>query len=282
MTAEETIAALEVQLKQALERIDEVTEQLRVAQARIEELEKLKTPAPAFVKAEKKKPPEEQQQARKKRDAKHNRARPRSTPTQIVEHRLLHCPECQLRLGGISLARSREIIDVPAPPPVEVTEHRIYKGWCTSEQGKEAQVTRQLVEQVLEVAGPQAIGFLLADALDADGPPLAWLKYRQGMDAQVACAREPSALPGSARAGRWAAHRLDPSPVCTHARWPPAARRSGGDGGRGGDELGRLSRGGSQLRGVRCQPVGLSHPRCDDCRGSRRATQSRGEYAQGR
>jgi len=61
MTAEETIAALEVQLKQALERIDEVTEQLRVAQARIEELEKLKTPAPAFVKAEKKKPPEEQQ-----------------------------------------------------------------------------------------------------------------------------------------------------------------------------------------------------------------------------
>jgi len=36
-----------------------------------------------------------------------------------------------MRLGGISLARSREIIDVPAPPPVEVTEHRLYKGWCT-------------------------------------------------------------------------------------------------------------------------------------------------------
>src|SRR6266704_4121491 len=142
MTAEETIASLEAQLKQALERLTEVTEQLRVAQARIEELEQLKTPAPAFVKAEKKKPPEEQQKARKKRDAKHNRARPRSTPTQIVEHRLLHCPECHMRLGGISLARSREIIDVPAPPPVEVTEHRIYKGWCTSEQGKEAQVTR--------------------------------------------------------------------------------------------------------------------------------------------
>ena len=48
-----------------------------------------------------------------------------------MEHRLLHCPECHLRLGGISLARSREIIDVPPPPPVEVTEHRIYKGWCS-------------------------------------------------------------------------------------------------------------------------------------------------------
>ena len=101
-----------------------------VAQARIEELEKLKTPPPAFVKAEQKQPPEEQQ-TRKKRDAKYNRARPRSTPTQIVEHRLVNCPECQLRLGGISLARSREIIDVPPPPPVEVTEHRIYKGWCS-------------------------------------------------------------------------------------------------------------------------------------------------------
>jgi transposase len=26
--------------------------------------------------------------------------------------------------------RYREVIDVPPPPPVEVTEHRIYKGWC--------------------------------------------------------------------------------------------------------------------------------------------------------
>ncbi len=130
MTAEETIASLEAQLKQALERLNEVTEQLRVAQARIEELEKLKTPPPAFVKAKKKKPEEEQKKARKKRDARHNRGRPRSTPTQIVEHRMVTCPECHLRLGGISLARLREVINVPPPAPVEVTEHRIYKGWC--------------------------------------------------------------------------------------------------------------------------------------------------------
>jgi len=59
-----------------------LTEQLRVAQTRIEELEKLKTPPPAFVKANKKKAPEEQKEARKKRDARQNRARPRSTPTR--------------------------------------------------------------------------------------------------------------------------------------------------------------------------------------------------------
>src|SRR5260370_18564023 len=133
MKAEETIASLEAQLKQALEQFDEVTEQLGVAQVRIKELEQLKTPPPAFVKA-KKKSPEEQKKARKKRDARHNRARPRSTPTQIVEHRLVTCPACHLRLGGMSLARCREVIDVPEPPPVEVTEHRIYKGWCAGWQ----------------------------------------------------------------------------------------------------------------------------------------------------
>lgn len=54
-----------------------------------------------------------------------------------------------------------------------------------SEKGKEAAVTRQLVEQVLEVAGSKAISLLLADALYADGPLLAWLKYGQGIDALV-------------------------------------------------------------------------------------------------
>src|SRR5213595_1567669 len=54
-----------------------------------------------------------------------------------------------------------------------------------SEKGQEAAVTRSLVERVLEVAGPQAISLLLADALYADGPLLAWLKYRKGIDALV-------------------------------------------------------------------------------------------------
>jgi transposase len=161
MTAEETIASLEAQLKQALERLEEVSEQLRAAQARIEELEKLKTPPPAFVKA-KKKTPEEEKQARKKRDARYNRGRPRSsTPTQIVEHRLLTCPTCQLRLGGISLARCREVIDVPAPPPVEVTEHRIYKGWCAGCQ-KWYEAPVDVHEQVV---GQGRIGVRLASLI---------------------------------------------------------------------------------------------------------------------
>src|SRR5258708_20887954 len=86
MTAEEKIASLEAQLKQALERLDEVTEQLRVAQGRIEELEKLKMPPPAFVKANKKKAPEEQKKARKKRDAQHNPTKPRPIPPPTTDH----------------------------------------------------------------------------------------------------------------------------------------------------------------------------------------------------
>lgn len=54
-----------------------------------------------------------------------------------------------------------------------------------SEKGKEAAVTRALVAQVLALGGPRAIALLLADALYADGPLLAWLKAEHGIDALV-------------------------------------------------------------------------------------------------
>src|SRR5258708_33260264 len=100
--------------------------------ARIQELEKQKTAPPAFVKADVKKPATQEKKPRQKREAQYNRARKRSVPPQIVAHRIVECPDCHLRLGGISLPRSPEVIDVPPPSVVEVTEHRIYKGWCSS------------------------------------------------------------------------------------------------------------------------------------------------------
>jgi transposase len=129
MTEEEAIL-LRKENQELREALQQTQELLRVALAQIEELEKQKTPPPAFVKANAKKPAAEEKKVRKKRDAKHNHARWRSQPTQIVEHRIVSCPDCHLRLGGISLARLREVIDVPPPPPVEITEHRIFKGWC--------------------------------------------------------------------------------------------------------------------------------------------------------
>jgi DDE family transposase len=54
-----------------------------------------------------------------------------------------------------------------------------------SEKGKEAAVTRALIEQALALGGPACIALLLADALYADGPLLAWLKFERGIDALV-------------------------------------------------------------------------------------------------
>ena len=131
MTAEERIASLEEQLTQALEQLRITQEELAVAYQRIEELEKQKTPPPGFVKANVKKPAEEGKKKRKKREAQYNHARRREAPTQVVEHRIRHCPVCANALGGISVARRRQVVELPPPPPVEVTEHVIYHGWCS-------------------------------------------------------------------------------------------------------------------------------------------------------
>jgi hypothetical protein len=161
MMMEEEALQLRKENQELREALMQTQEQLRVALARIEELEKQKTPPPAFVKANKKKPQEQEKKTRKKREAKHNRARPRSAPTQIIEHRVVNCPVCDLRLGGISLARLREVIDVPAPSPVEVTEHRIYKGWCAAcQKWHEAPVDFQK-----QVVGQGRIGVRLASLI---------------------------------------------------------------------------------------------------------------------
>jgi hypothetical protein len=75
------------------------------------------------------------------------------------------------------------LVCVSATRPI-IVAWRLLSG-PASEKGQEAAVTRSLIEQVLEMAGPQAISLLLADALYADGPLLAWLKYRKGIDALV-------------------------------------------------------------------------------------------------
>ncbi len=171
MTQEEEIAHLKKQLSELVERLSKaearesqllaqvsamqaenqaLQEQLAVAHKRIEDLEKQKTPPPAFVKANVVKPAEGEKKQRKKRDAQYNHGRRREAPTQMVEHRIKHCPVCASALGGIGVARRRQVIELPPPPPVEVTEHVVYHGWC-SQCGtwREAplDVSRQVVGQ---------------------------------------------------------------------------------------------------------------------------------------
>ena len=75
------------------------------------------------------------------------------------------------------------LVCVSAIRPI-IVAWRLLRG-PSSEKGKEAAVTRSLIEQVLQVAGPKAINLRLSDALYADGPLLAWLKYGKGIDALV-------------------------------------------------------------------------------------------------
>ncbi len=96
------------------------------------------------------------------------------------------------------------LVCVSATRPI-IVAWRLLSGQA-SEKGQEAAVTRSLIEQVLEGAGPQAIGLLLADALYADGPLLAWLKYCKGLDALVSL---PQDLQGLAQGQLidWTRHR---------------------------------------------------------------------------
>jgi transposase len=110
----------------------ELTQQLAVALERIIELEarvnQAKDP-PAFVKPNRKKATGERQ-PRKKRAAEHNTSRKRAEPTRIERHALERCPDCNYRLSGESVDYTREVVELPAPQPVEVIEHQVIKRWC--------------------------------------------------------------------------------------------------------------------------------------------------------
>ena len=96
------------------------------------------------------------------------------------------------------------LVCVSATRPI-IVAWRLLSGQA-SEKGQEAAVTRSLIEQVLQGAGPQAIGLLLADALYADGPLLAWLKYCKGIDALVSLPEDRLLYQDRASPGPGAAH----------------------------------------------------------------------------
>lgn len=102
-----------------------------------EELERLRSeranPLP-FVKANTPKPKDTantEKQPRRKRAKDQNGARRREqTPTQTIQHQIETCPDCGYGLSQAQLAGRRQVIELPPPQPVEVTEHQLYKSWC--------------------------------------------------------------------------------------------------------------------------------------------------------
>jgi transposase len=129
MTRDDKAAHLRVENAELRALVAQLQEQLAAALARIAELEQQRRDPPPFVKPNKParsapKPP------RKKRDARHNQARKREAPTQIVSHALDRCPDCQYQLRGDSIDYTRQVIELPPPAPVDIIEHRVIKRWC--------------------------------------------------------------------------------------------------------------------------------------------------------
>ncbi len=92
---------------------------------RLTKAEQNKAPPPVKAAVPKREP-----KARQKRDPQHHRGRKRQEPTRIEPHACDSCPDCGRPLTGGSVARTRQVVDLPPPQPVEVVEHRVIERYC--------------------------------------------------------------------------------------------------------------------------------------------------------
>jgi hypothetical protein len=103
-------------------------DQVAALQAQLTALTNRKPPPP--IKPKTPRPDPATQPPRKKRDPTHNHGRRRAPPTAIRTHAYDTCPGCGYALRGASIARRREVIDLPPPPPVRVIEFQVLKRYC--------------------------------------------------------------------------------------------------------------------------------------------------------
>ncbi len=89
---------------------------------------------PAFVKPNAHKQKRERpKKTRRQRATEQNAARkkePANQVTEIRQHALERCPACDYKLRGQSIARRRQVIDLPEMPALQVVEHQVIKRWC--------------------------------------------------------------------------------------------------------------------------------------------------------
>lgn len=121
---EQAQAALTVQAALAQE-LSAALHENATLRARITALEQTR---PGFVKPNQ--PPPQPKAPRKKRDPSHNHGRRRAVPTEVRRVAYEACPDCGYRLRGESIARRREVIDLPPPVPVTVIEFQLLKRYC--------------------------------------------------------------------------------------------------------------------------------------------------------
>jgi len=129
MLLEEEVIQLRSENAELRQAVAQLQRELAAAQQRLAELEQHQQPAAPLVKPNRPKATSAKTR-RKKRAPEHNRARRREPPTRIEQHSLERCPDCNYQLQGGCLDYSRQVIELPPPPPVEVIEHQIIKRFC--------------------------------------------------------------------------------------------------------------------------------------------------------
>ncbi len=128
---EDELAQLRAENAALRQQVAELTRRLAAALDRIADLEaQLNQRPPSASPPVKAATAPRPSKARKKRPPHHNHGRRCSPPTRVVQHALERCPDCHYRLRGSSIARRRQVIDLPPPPPVEVVEHQVIQRFC--------------------------------------------------------------------------------------------------------------------------------------------------------
>ncbi len=126
MTLEEEVADLRQATAALQAEVTRLQTVVTALEAQLADLRQQKTPPP-FVKPNN---PPAPQRPRQKRDPAHNHGRPRATPTEVRTHADDPCPTCAYPLTDQSIARRREVLDLPPPPPVTVIEFQVLKRYC--------------------------------------------------------------------------------------------------------------------------------------------------------
>lgn len=135
---EEEVARLQVENKELREQFAQALAIIAKLQVEIEQLrtevEQLRSSSttfpPSFIKPSTPKKEGAEKKPRRKRAKAHNAGRRRETPTQVVEHKIEACPTCRYPLRHTHLAFRRQVIELPPPQPVDITEHQVFKSWC--------------------------------------------------------------------------------------------------------------------------------------------------------
>lgn len=111
--------------------VAELTATLKRLEARIQELERRgEKGGPRGMPGLKPTPAPEQSATPKPRKPRtQGFARPRAVATQTIDHALDRCPECGTTLGGGSVKRTREVIEL-TPTPVQIIAHQFIERSC--------------------------------------------------------------------------------------------------------------------------------------------------------